>query len=67
MQCTVISVIKNEELQTKLEDSSRELNRVSLKLKSVNDTITGNKVKLVEKDHELAELKEVVEREKQKV
>ena len=63
----MISVIKNEELQTKLEDSSRELNRVSLKLKSVNDTITGNKVKLVEKDHELAELKEVVEREKQKV
>ena len=53
---------ENEELQTKLEDSSRELSEIM----SVNDTTAGEKVKLAEKDHELAVLKEVLEREKQK-
>ena len=39
---------ENEELQTKLEDSSHELNRVSSELMSANDTIAGEKVKVAE-------------------
>jgi len=57
---------RKQELQAQIDDSLHEISRLSIELKCIHNAIVEEKLKVVEKDHELAVLKEVSEREKQK-
>ena len=57
---------ENQELLAQLKDSSREIDRLSIELKAVQDAVVKERMKLAEKEHELAVITGALEREKQK-